>query len=247
MLELLLGSEHLILNHEEDTFALVTAWADGRWGRNRLWPCLRLHHMSPIFLASLLADNNVSAKVGPRRITDAVAYHSISASLRLPGVSVDAASPFASYKPSRAPENTAPYQFEAHIDLADCKALEDLKSSYVMLGVAAGYRVCLHVRKHKEPATLGMYVGVKAISPVAGAAVPGPIARLRIEAGRSLRHYICAMNLTTGKGYHDFFAKPWEEVVCEGSPYFPEGRMSVKVTIHFLSDKHVEPVVGDLP
>jgi hypothetical protein len=35
--------------------------------------------------------------------------------------------------------------------------------------------------------------------------------------------------------------------VCDGSPHFPEGRMSVKVAIQFLSDEHVKPAMAVLP
>jgi hypothetical protein len=252
MLELLLGSEHLILDYEEDTFALITGWADGRRERekeaafNRLWPCLRLHHMSPIFLTSVVAEHKMSAKVGARLIMDAVAYHSISASLRLPDV-MYSTTRFASYKPSRALGNSAPYHFEVDLDLADCMALEDLQKTFVMLGVTAGYRVYLMAKKVEEPATLGIFVGLEPIFPVAGGALPGPITQLRIEAGGSSRHYITAMELPSGFGSPNFFDKPWEEVVYDGSPYLPHGRMSVKVITQLLTDEHVEPVVGDLP
>jgi hypothetical protein len=255
MLELLLGSEHLILDFEDDTFALITAWADGRPQRekeaafNRLWPCLRLHHMSPVFLTSVVAEEKMSTRMGPRRIMDAVAYRSMSAGLDLAGLTVDRKSPFLSLPPSRAPKDPAPYQFEAHADLEGCKPLWYWKVVSLMLGMTAGYRISFQVQKWpgKPTTTLGLYVGLEALTHVAGPPLPGPIARVRIEAGGRSVVKIHAYKLGSLCGGHDFFRKPWGEVVCDGSPYFPEGRMSVKVTIQFLPDKHVEPVVGDLP
>jgi hypothetical protein len=268
MLELLLGSEHLILDHEDDTFALITAWADGRPRREReaafarLWPRLRLHHMSPVFLTSVVAEDEMSAWMGSRRIMDAVAYRSMAASLGTAGITLDRKSPFLALPPGRATKDPAPYHFEARADLEDCEPLEDWQVVSSMMGVTAGYRVTFQVQKSvkptylgaltgshaRAPKTLGLYVGLEALSHVAGPALPGPIARVRIEAaGRSLVHPVHAYKLGSLCGWKDFFSKPWEKVVRDGSPYFPHGRMSVKVTIQFLSDKYVEPVVGDLP
>jgi hypothetical protein len=251
MLELLLGSEHLMLDYEEDTFALVTAWVDGRREReaafNRLWPCLRLHHMSPIFLTSVVAEDKMAAKVGYRRIMNAVAYQSIAVCLGLLALDVVHKGPFASLPPSRAPKHPAPYLFEAHIDLEDCKSFKYTEMAEVMLGVAAGYRVSLEVQKSREPATVGLFVAFTPVSSVAGPAVPGPFARVRIKTDEKVTTYDNAFSVGLGVGFRDFFQKPWEEVVCDGSPYFPQGRMSVKVAIQFLTDRHVEPAAVQLP
>jgi hypothetical protein len=237
----------------EHTFALIAAWAEGRpqteqnAAFDRLWPCLRLHHMSTDFLACVVARSNQAARLGFQSILSAFNYHSISARLKVPALSIDAASPFASYKPSRAPGNPGPYHFEGHIDLVDCKALEDDGRIYVNLGVAAGYRAWLSVQKIREPVTVGLFAGLKPIFPVAGAEVPGPIARVRIQAGGRSLAYTRVLELGLSRGWWDFFGKPWDKVVCDGSSYFPQGRMVVKVTVQFLTDKHVEPAVGDLP
>jgi hypothetical protein len=253
MLELLLRSEHLIVNSEEDTYALITAWADGHPGGeqeaafNRLWPCLRLHHMSPIFLASVVAERKSAAKISHRYIFEALAYQGISASLDLAGLDVDPKSRFMSLPPSRAPKDPAPYLFRTEVVLADCAPLEIWKVLAVVLGVAAGYRVCFQVHKAGEPATLGLYVGLGALSPVARAAVPGPIVRVRIQAGEMSLTSLFVFKLGSLFGSSNFFSEPWEEVVRDGSPHFPQGRLSVKISIQFLTDKHVEPTVSDLP
>jgi hypothetical protein len=252
-LELTVKSGHLVLASENDVFALITAWAEGRpqteqnAAFDRLWPCLRLHHTSTDFLACVVARSNQGARLGFQSILSAFNYHSISARLKVPALSVDDASPFASYKPSRAPGNPAPYHFEGHIDLADCKPLGGDGRTFVVLGVAAGYRVCLFVRRNPEPVTLGLYVSLGEVSTVVEAEVPGPTARVRIQADRTSCCYTRALQLGWSFGWQNFFQKPWRKVVCDGSPYFPEGRTSVKVTVQFLTDKNVEPVVGDLP
>jgi hypothetical protein len=89
MLELVLNSDHLILVSEDDAFALVMAWADGRPEReqkaafDRLAPCLRLHRMSPIFLTHVVARSKLWSRLKPQQLTDAIAFQSVVASLSL--------------------------------------------------------------------------------------------------------------------------------------------------------------------
>ena len=37
-----------------------------------------------------------------------------------------------------------------------------------------------------------------------------------------------------GQGHADYYGKPWEEVVYEGSPYFPQGKTYVDATFKDL-------------
>lgn len=49
---------------------------------------------------------------------------------------------------------------------------------------------------------------------------------------RSYRHLFDG---ESGRGYSDLFSKPWEEVVREGSTYFPEGRLALTITVRKLT------------
>jgi hypothetical protein len=239
-LEFLLKSEHLELASENDTFALVSAWIEGlpekeqKAAFRRLEPCLRLQHMTTVFLASVVARSDFGLCIY-HKIMDVIAYQSIASSLALAGLPLESHYG-ARLKPSgasRAPKEPAPFLFVVYVDLANCIALENGEVTYVMLGVVAGYRAFLKVVKYGEPATLGLGFGMEGLLSPVLQYPPGPPVQWKIQAGEISVHRVKAVGLRTGFSEWDFFKKPWEEVVCFGSPYFPQGRMPVSVTVDF--------------
>jgi hypothetical protein len=248
MLELALKSDNLLLACEDDTFALITAWAGGNktvpgpvYGR--LVSCLRLQHMSPTFLTTVVARSKYSTRLKPWQITDAMAHQGIAASLNIGGTSLrrTSTSICQTYKPSRAPKDPVAYLLEAEASLDDCTALEDGKSFCTMLGVAGGYRLSIGIFKR---------FAVRVVVYLNGPGAPccdikglGPITRLKVCAGGEEHRLTTLLPVESSHAWDNFFRKPWEEVVCDGSPYFPQGRMPIKVTIQFPSDKQLQEAV----
>jgi hypothetical protein len=69
----------------------------------------------------------------------------------------------------------------------------------------------------------------------------GPIINVQVEVnGKPVMNFRCLCKAKEeAVGSPDPFKKPWDEVVREGSDYFPQGRMMVKVRVRFISDWHV--------
>ena len=51
--------------------------------------------------------------------------------------------------------------------------------------------------------------------------------------GWNLEYYFSGQ----GRGWSDLFDKPWAEVVREGSPYFPDGKLEVVVEVQVVVEK----------
>jgi hypothetical protein len=181
----------------------------------------------------------------------AFAYQSTAASARR---KVHPPHPLALCKPSRAPAEPPLYTFEVHLELTQCLAID--KEKNFPLGLGSGYKVMLNVAKQQAEgaaATLGLYVAL--VCPDLMDQLPppaedetvnilGPFVALRVSAGgeTASRHYVYN-EFSFAWGYPDFFGKSWEEVVHGGSAYFPEGRMTIKVEVQLLSNKHAAAVM----
>jgi hypothetical protein len=220
MLELVLNSDHLILASEDDTFAFIAAWAHGRPQKeqeaafDRLWPCLRLRHMSPTFLTSVVARSKYRTRLKPWEISDAIADRSISETLGLQGLTIDATSVFNSYAPSRAPKDPAAYLLEGEASLTDCTALTGNNGTYsAILGIAGGYYVSVRI---KELATVHVAVcwqGLGSNSVLSDGL--GPVTRLKVCAGGKEQRLTSAVRVGSVRSWgpwqswKDFFGKPW--------------------------------------
>lgn len=105
------------------------------------------------------------------------------------------------------------------------------------LGLAFGFPVGVYVAHH-EKGTVAVYVFVY-MPYWQGFDVEGRIERgagfnFDIEVGVktiSGKHFSSDKGSTASWERHDFFAQPWEEVVCPDSPYFPDGVMAVELTM----------------
>jgi hypothetical protein len=261
VLKLALRSEHLQLLSENDAYALASGWVASRPTGQRtdafteLVRCLRFHHMSPVFLMTVVlrskrwADCPLLAQV----CSSAMVYQSLATSLSKVPHDHDAAHPFTSAKPSRVRDKDVTYSFEGEIPLAGCLPLGLNERFYLRLGVAEGYEMFLNVKRlsgPKKAPSVALYVHL--ICPDSRAVeeeeidtvgLSGAMAAVRIEAADEAFSYTHLFEFGTSYGAEDFFEKPWDEVVREGSEYFPEGRMPVKVDVHFIADKHVKPQV----
>jgi hypothetical protein len=257
VLELALRSENLQLVSENDTYALVGGWVDSQpegeraAAFSRLVRCLRFHQMSGSFLSTVVGQSEYRS--GCMYLVDAClrafAFQSIAASSPQQW---DEQHPFATCKLPRAPPEPPLQTFEVQLELARCRAFEARECEELRLGVGCGHKVILGVaRQPKEGAAATVGIFIRFVRPgtleldddadgdeVATVRLVGPAVAVRISAGRKTRtlHHAYAQDSTWG--YPDFFGKPWEEVVHDGSAYFPEGRMTIKVDIQFLSDGH---------
>jgi hypothetical protein len=267
VLELALKSDELQLASENDAYALVGAWIASQEldavceTFEGLVKCLRLHHMSPAFLNSVMFRSDLRDDWPGLLVhcANAFAYQSMAATLSSPNISKH---PF-SCKPRRSPA-AFKYELEAKVQLADCLDIDQRPDRVVAtrLGIADGYLIELRVRRRRfnkdAPATVGLYLGIRcpdtekvASEEADTVRYTGPIVRWQVEVnGRGAKDFRFLYALTDALPYDsrnnlnalgspDFFEKPWDEVVREGSDYFPQGRMTVKVKARFLSDLHV--------
>jgi hypothetical protein len=211
--------------------------------------CLRLHHMSAAFLTSVVSRSTYREECPylVEACTNAFMYQSIASSLHLlTGFGHE--DYLASSGADRA-RGVSRYVFRTEVELADCLKLEPEGNGISMrLGVADGYLLRLEARRASKDGgvpSLGFYLHVGRPSVITGAAGEGatigragPMVGLHIKALKKESHMVCLF--TNMWGFWNFFGKPWGEVVREGSPYFPQGRLTVKVTVRFISDRHEE-------
>jgi hypothetical protein len=237
----------------------VAGWCAGRSsGSSRhsnfdtLVKCLRLHHMSPAFLTSVVS--RTAYREGCPYLTEALpnalTYQSIMATLSVPGVRNRDAY-LAPVKPNRARRARFPYKLEAQVPLARCKALTDDALFSLFLGVAEGHGVRLRVRRHVQPGglpTVGLDVmfhgALENPGDVKGGDTVGLVGapvRILCKAGDTERGVTTLAETKLSSRawvYPDFFGRPFGDVVQDGSPYFPEGLMTVSVAVHFISPQN---------
>jgi hypothetical protein len=260
-----LRSEHLRLSSENDAYALVSGWVasqeesidDPNGAFSELVRCLRFHHMTPTFIACAVFQSErwEDCPFLAQACSRAMAYQSMAKSFRKVPIVDDPVHPFASAKPSRARKKKGvTYTFKLEVPLSDCLPLEQDESAYFRLGVAEGYMVSLTVTREAEgddAHTLALYVDfecpdayqVDDDEDTDTVGLSGPMVALRVDAADTFYTFANLFVVGLGHGAPDFFGRPWEEVVREGSDYFPEGRMPVTVDVHFIADKHVKPHV----
>jgi hypothetical protein len=259
VLELVFKSPVFRLASENDAYALVGGWVAGRpvadqqGAFERLVKCLRLHHMSAAFLTSVVIRSKFRHE-WPGLLglcTNALTYQSMAASLSpLLRRADHLPAPPSLFRRSPA---AFEYQLEAQVLLADCLNIDQRpgRKLQARLGVAEGYLIELSVSKAQEPggqATVGLYLGLRRPNTTAeqyeaGDIVPftGAIVKWQVDInGKTVKD---APRVYRGtyrlRGFPNFFEKPWEEVVREGSEYFPQGSMTVEAKARFISDRHV--------
>jgi hypothetical protein len=257
VLELALKSDELHLASENDAYALVGGWLATQDGLDdqhdlldRLVRCLRLHHMSPAFLTSVVARSEfrLGCPYLMEACTNALLYQSISASLFRLDQS-ERADYLSSGKADRA-RGASRYSFKLQLKLTDCQKLQAGGVISTRLGVAAGYHVRLDAKRASREggdSSLGFFFHVcrpNVITRAAGEGATigfkGPMVDVRIKAFDTEKDMIGLFSEETGWGFADFFDNTWDAVVRDYSDYFPRGRVTVKVRATFISDKHEE-------
>ncbi len=105
-----------------------------------------------------------------------------------------------------------------------------------MGGIVAGHSALLRLRHEREKDTLGVFLRITDYRGKEKTLKRGP------DLGVGLRYKFYVGRRDTIEledffkfgyfhGYSDVFGKPWAEVVREGSPHFPGGKLEVKVTV----------------
>jgi hypothetical protein len=220
--------------------------------------CLRFHHMSPTFLTAVVLRSKRWADCPflAHACSNALLYQSLASSFSKVPHEGAANHLFASAKSTRVRDKIVTYNFEGEVRLADCLPLGLDEGMYLRLGVAEGRMVYLYVSKDAHPdAAPTLALNVEFTSPEVRdmdeeesvqsdtVGLSGPMAAVRIAAAGKRASFTHVYAIRLAYGYPNFFKKPWDEVVREGSDYFPEGSMTVTVDIHFITDKHMKPHV----
>jgi hypothetical protein len=263
VLALALRSEDLQLYSENDTYALVGGWvgsqpeSERKSAFDRLVRCLRFHHMSGDFLANVVGRSKYRS--GCMYLVDAclraLAYQSMCESSIN---EVHPQHPLASCKPSRAPAEPPLHTFEVQVELVRLLSMDT--DHDIRLGIAGGYKLIVEMGRREDPeeegapATVGLFVRFGRPGTLNAddgedeeedddddetVSLVGPFVAVRISAGRQVRVLQNAYDEGDSSwGYSDFFDAPWGEVVQGHSVHFPGGRMTLKVEVQFLSDRH---------
>jgi hypothetical protein len=171
VLELALRSEELQLASENDAYALVGGWVASRPEEEqirvfrRLVKCLRLHHMTPAFLTSVVCRSEY--REGCPYLLEACAnafmYKSITGCLHRLGDS-ERSEYVDSGKADRA-QHVSRYDFTVRLELAECLKINENANKVVSmrLGIAEGFILKLEASKEMKAdggASMGLYLYV---------------------------------------------------------------------------------------
>jgi hypothetical protein len=127
------------------------------------------------------------------------------------------------------------WTFTSTIALDDLIGLSKGDDVYKYLAIAAGFPVDINI-EHSADDTLGVYIGVRMPDNELEEGQERCVKfRCRVRLGgvdKTLHHKYMDGQLW---GWKTFIQKPWEEVVHEGSPFFPNGECPVVVTMELLN------------
>jgi hypothetical protein len=240
-----IGGDALQLKSENDAFTLALAWAAGlskedrKGAWERLIPQLRFQHMSLDFLGGVVGDREHDAYAPQlhEHVMSAMCFKALKPNMTRFSTSGAKAVEGLLGEKDRAGDGQAIYELKGHLELEDCLASKEGSSKATKLGIARGFIASLELKK-MEQGTVGLYVAVlrpggkranyKSLADV-------KVTRYRLEAG-GLESVATVPLSLQGRGKADFFGRPWDEVVREGSELFPGGRLEVKVKLQFFRD-----------
>ena len=128
--------------------------------------------------------------------------------------------------------------FNTKVFLSDILRLEKRQTTVTDLGVVAGFPVHLTIKRTDQD-TFGIFTFLL-MPDVRGGSFSSCLGRgVGFDVSLQVRRVIGSIQrLFDGNvayGWPDFLFKPWQEIVHEGSSYFPEGKMSVTVTLKKLT------------
>eukprot|EP00624_Nannochloropsis_granulata_P006579 evm.model.NODE_49489_length_41668_cov_28.749687.3 len=246
VMSILLGSDKLQLRSENDAYYLLCAWlsqskriSDQKECRvlfSRFLPQLRFQHMSKDFLNAFVSACPYANAPG---LLSYILRHS-HARLTLPRNLHDSHKKLVRMGKKDRSMGDLPCTIKSKLDLQDLLPLKLKKAPEVpervskYIGLASGFPVAVQVNRDAK-GVFGIYVYVG--MPVwQGLIVDGGVeSRVAFECWvktRKTTNYLGYLfNGKGGWGWPDFFGKPWEDVVFPNSPYFPDGVMTVEVTM----------------
>ena len=246
----LLASDELQLQSENEVYRLLVHWlnetpqVDGDDMDalfEELAPLLRYHHMTPEFIAGIVAecewmkDSGLLSSVLMAALGQCNAPPALLAKRDVCRGSCGRG----------VPPSQARWELQATFELEELGAFETGDSFRINCGYVAGYAAALEVSSDGDDGTFGAYVRIYGgfrKKPLPRAPAPGVGFRARFRFPAFDEELACS-----GFHQHDIpmygitnvFGQPWAEVVCEGSPHFPDGKTEVKVTVEPMTAETV--------
>jgi len=243
VMEALLGSDKLQLRSENDAYYLLCAWlsqserisdeGSRRTFFKRVFPQLRFHHMTEDFFGAFLSACPYTRSLDSDFLLDNLMSRSV-ARRTLPLILPDSQRKTIKMGEKDRSTHNLMCTFVSRFDLLDLLPLKKAPGQRVhkFIGLASGFPVAVSVQREGK-GTMGLYVFLgmprgkgraeRAIEDHAGFLV-------RLEAG-GVGKTMANMFQGNGWGWQDFLGMPWEEIVYENSPYFPNGVITVGLTM----------------
>jgi hypothetical protein len=243
----LLMSEGLQLQLENETYYLLVSWLqrsphakDKKKAMDLfkdLAPVLRYHHMTPDFLGNIVSQSGWMKESGllPSVLRSALGQRNASALLLVTeGVTRG--------KGDRGlPTLEASWEIQTSFTLEEVTALQSNKSIRKWCGLVAGYPAALGVMWDKDKDTLGAFlrVSMPAVDVVEGGPAAGVGLKFDLTLSPAVKksQFTHFFTRTESCSYPNVFEKPWAEVVCEGSPHFPGGKLEIKATVQLALEE----------
>jgi hypothetical protein len=236
-MEALLGSDKLDVHVEDEAYYLLGAWLhqsahvkaeDMVSVFKSLAAKIRFHHISADFLACVVTCCPLACESGlALSFLRSGLMHREASKQLLAAENCDVG------PPNRGSGNEElTFITSALLDYVSRMEIGSSMSKYI--GVVAGFPICVGLDR-EENDTLGLYLH-SFMPQVEGETFASCLERrvgfgVTFESNSVLRSFYDHINDDEGFGCGDFFEKPWGEVVYENSPYFPEGKMSITITL----------------
>jgi len=246
VMSILLGSDKLQLRSENDAYYLLCAWlsqsrriSDQKECRvlfSRFLPQLRFEHMSQDFLSAFVSACPYANASG---LFSYILRYS-HARLTLPRNLHDSHKKLVKMGKKDRSMGDLPCTLKSKLGLQDLLPLKLKKAPEVperiskYIGLALGFPVAVQVNREAK-GLFGIYVYVGMPLWQGLSVDEGRESRVAfecwVETGKKTNYLGYLFNGKGSRGWPDFFGKPWEDVVFPDSPYFPDGVMTMEVTM----------------
>jgi hypothetical protein len=184
-------------------------------------------------------------------------YQTVAASVcMVPHEKGDDAHLYTSVKRNRGIHRDKTHSLEIKVQLADCLPLEVNGKVSLRLGVVEGYFLSLDVTKEAGDdggaPTVGLFVEL--VCPdtrgldggeLDTVGLSGPVAVVRVAMAGEIWSSTILFPYKSAYGIPDWFGKPLDEVVYEGSQYFKGDCLVLTVDARLIADKHM-PCVPEI-
>lgn len=197
--------------------------------RSRKREKIRFHHISLDYLASVLACCPLASASGMALsfFQSALIYRNVGQSLAEKSEGDLGAINRGNAK--------ADWMFEGKITLEDAIKLEKGNQFFKFLGLAGGLPMAVNM-EHEEEEKETVEIFCRFMMPSSTKESFTGCLRRSVGFEVSMEVGTIARSLSLlfdefGWGWHNNFEKPWNEVVCPNSPYFPDGALHVKFRV----------------